>query len=54
VRTAPARHEDVARELRRRIQIEFQKQGIALSNVQRVELVNAQGPKTPRPTPPPA
>jgi moderate conductance mechanosensitive channel len=54
VRTAPARHEDVARELRRRIQIEFQRQGIALSNVQRVELVNAQGPKTPRPTPPPA
>ena len=52
VRTAPARHEDVARELRRRIQIEFQRQGIALSNVQRVELVNAQGPKTPRPTPP--
>jgi moderate conductance mechanosensitive channel len=54
VRTAPARHEDVARELRRRIQIEFQKQGIALSNVQRVELVNAQGPKAPRPAAPPA
>ena len=41
VRTAPSRHEDVARELRRRIQLEFQKQGIALYNVQRVELVNA-------------
>ena len=41
VRTAPARHEDVSRELRRRIQLEFQRQGIPLSNVQRVELVNA-------------
>jgi small-conductance mechanosensitive channel len=40
VRTAPLRHDDVARELRRRIQLEFQRQGIALSNVQRVELVN--------------
>lgn len=40
VRTAPARQEDVARELRRRIQLEFQRQGIPLSNVQRVELVN--------------
>jgi small-conductance mechanosensitive channel len=40
VRTAPARHEDVSRELRRRIQLEFQRQGIPLSNVQRVELVN--------------
>ena len=39
VRTAPARHEDVSRELRRRIQLEFQRQGIPLSNVQRVELV---------------
>ena len=40
VRTAPARQEDVARELRRRIQLEFQRQGIPSSNVQRVELVN--------------
>jgi small-conductance mechanosensitive channel len=40
VRTAPTRQEDVARELRRRIQLEFQRQGISLSNVQRVELVN--------------
>jgi small conductance mechanosensitive channel len=39
VRTAPARQEDVARELRRRIQLEFQRQGIPLSDVQRVELV---------------
>jgi len=47
VRTAPSRHEDVARELRRRIQIEFQRQGIALSNVQRVELVDARELKSP-------
>jgi moderate conductance mechanosensitive channel len=47
VRTAPSRHEDVARELRRRIQLEFQKQGIALYNVQRVELVNAGASKSP-------
>jgi len=38
VRTAPTRQDEVARELRRRIQIEFQKQGIPLSNVQRIEL----------------
>jgi len=43
VRTAPARHEDVSRELRRRIQLEFQRQGIPLSNVQRVELVTSSG-----------
>jgi small conductance mechanosensitive channel len=53
VRTAPTRHEDVSRELRRRIQLEFQRQGIPLSNVQRVELVNASGvhvPETPVPS----
>ena len=49
VRTAPSRQEDVARELRRRIQLEFQRQGIALSNVQRVELVNSRGPQLPEP-----
>jgi moderate conductance mechanosensitive channel len=38
VRTAPTRQEEVARELRRRIQIEFQKQGIPVSSVQRIEL----------------
>ena len=38
VRTAPTRQDEVARELRRRIQIEFQRQGLPLSNVQRVEL----------------
>jgi moderate conductance mechanosensitive channel len=41
VRTAPSRQDDVARELRRRIQLEFQKHGIPLSSVQRLELVNA-------------
>src|SRR6267142_5144793 len=40
VRTAPTRQDEVARELRRRIQIEFQRQGIPLSSVQRVELAN--------------
>ena len=47
VRTAPARHDDVSRELRRRIQLEFQRQGIPLSNVQRVELVNTAGARSP-------
>jgi moderate conductance mechanosensitive channel len=40
VRTAPARQDDVARELRRRIQLEFQRQDIPLSDVQRVEIVS--------------
>jgi moderate conductance mechanosensitive channel len=48
VRTVPTRQDEVSRELRRRIQLEFQKQGIPLSNVQRVELTGAslfsQGP----------
>ena len=39
-RTAPTRQDEVARELRRRIQMEFQRQGIPLSSVQRVELAN--------------
>ena len=43
IRTAPSRHEDVSRELRRRIQLEFQRQGIPLSHVQRVELVGSSG-----------
>jgi len=38
VRTAPTRQDEVARELRRRIQLEFQKQGIPISTVQRIEL----------------
>lgn len=41
VRTAPTRQDEVARELRRRIQMEFQRQGIPLTSVQRVELANA-------------
>jgi moderate conductance mechanosensitive channel len=44
VRTAPTRQDEVARELRRRIQIELQKQGIPLTSVQRVELANAPRP----------
>jgi moderate conductance mechanosensitive channel len=40
VRTAPSRQDDVARELRRRIQLEFQQQGIPISSVQRLELVS--------------
>jgi len=41
LRTAPTRQDEVSRELRRRIQLEFQRQGIPLSGVQRVELVAA-------------
>jgi len=53
VRTAPARHDDVARELRRRIQLQFQRQGIALSNVRRIELVRPSGaPQVDSPAPP--
>ena len=40
VRTSPTRQEEVSRELRRRIQIEFQRQGLPLSTVQRVELAS--------------
>lgn len=38
VRTAPTRQDEVARELRRRIQVELQRQGIPVSTVQRIEL----------------
>jgi len=41
VRTAPTRQEEVCRELRRRIQIEFQRRGVPLSSVQRVELAQS-------------
>jgi small-conductance mechanosensitive channel len=54
VRTTPSRHEDVARELRRRIQLEFQRQGLPLSNVQRVELVGSQVVLSPEPPVPSA
>ena len=52
VRTAPSRQDDVARELRRRIQLEFQKQGIPLSSVQRLELVNTGQRESAPPAPP--
>jgi len=45
VRTAPTRQDEVARELRRRVMIEFQRQGIPLSNVQRVELATVSHPE---------
>jgi len=44
VRTAPTRQEEVARELRRRIQVEFQRQSIPASAVHPVEPVNATAP----------
>ncbi len=49
-RTAPNRQDDVARELRRRIQASFERRQIRLGAVQRVELVNSgrtseSGPK---------
>jgi len=44
VRTAPMRQDEVARELRRRIQMEFQKQGIPLADVHRVEWKADAGP----------
>lgn len=43
IRTSPAKQDDVARELRRRIQLEFQKQGLPLASVQKLELVSAPG-----------
>lgn len=51
VRTAPTRQDEVSRELRRRIQIEFQRQGIPLSTVQRFELAGASPfpQETPKP-----
>jgi small-conductance mechanosensitive channel len=42
VRTLPMRQEEVTRELRRRIHLEFQKQGIPVSGVWRFELTNPQ------------
>lgn len=54
IRTAPSRHEDASRELRRRIQLEFQRQGIPLSHVQRVELVSPPGSRPPETPAPPA
>ncbi len=39
VRTAPTRQDDVARELRRRIQIRFEREHLRLGEVRRVELI---------------
>ena len=44
MRTLPMRHEEISRELRRRIQLAFQREGIPLSSVLRLELTNAQPP----------
>jgi len=44
MRTLPMRHEEISRELRRRIQLAFQREGIPLSSVQRLELTNSQPP----------
>jgi small conductance mechanosensitive channel len=54
VRTAPTRQDEVSRELRRRIQIEFQKQGIPLASVLRFELMNPQQAETGKAQPTPA
>lgn len=40
VRTVPLRQDEVVRELRRRIQIEFQKEAMPLASVVKLELVN--------------
>jgi moderate conductance mechanosensitive channel len=42
VRTAPTRQDDVARELRRRIQIELAGRGIQLGGLQRMQLVTSE------------
>lgn len=44
VRTAPTRQDDVARELRRRIQTEFAERGIPMGGVQRMQIVGAETP----------
>lgn len=44
VRTVPNRQDDVSRELRRRIHLEFQRQDIPLSIVQRLELATPLSP----------
>jgi len=42
MRTLPMRQDEIARELRRRIQLEFQKQGISLASGQGREMTSAQ------------
>jgi len=46
VRTAPNRQDDVARELRRRICVSFEKDGIRTISVQRVEIRNSESVNT--------
>jgi len=53
VKTLPMRQEEISRELRRRIQLEFQKQGLPLSSVLRFELTNPQALAAGAPTSPP-
>jgi moderate conductance mechanosensitive channel len=52
VRTMPTRADEIARELRRRIHIEFQRQGIPVSVVQRWELAAPQTSMPPESGPP--
>ena len=52
VRTAPTRQDEVARELRRRIQDEIQKQRLPLADAQRVEIIPASGLRAEDETPP--
>jgi len=44
VRTAPARQEEVARELRRRVHIELQRQNIGVPDAQRLETASVSSP----------
>ena len=53
VKTLPMRQEEISRELRRRIQLEFQKHGLPLASVLRVELTNPQAPALGTSTAPP-
>jgi small conductance mechanosensitive channel len=54
VKTLPMRQEEISRELRRRIQLEFQKQGIPLTSVLRLEFTNKQTPAVAASAPPPS
>jgi small conductance mechanosensitive channel len=47
-RTAPNRQDDVARELRRRIQIAFSKRGVELGGVQRMQFLGGEPPSARR------
>lgn len=49
VRTAPTRQDDVARELRRRIQIRFEREHLRLGEVRRVELIELGARLRPEP-----